>query len=115
MKKNFLKFISLAIICFLTSIGVTFSAEELSTTIFKVDTRSKDAKVKIETVVSMLKGVSEVEFDLVSKKLEVKFDPAEIDEKMIQYTVEALGYPISQENNDRDSRNLKHPQDSTKK
>ncbi|MFN3307083.1 MAG: heavy-metal-associated domain-containing protein [Candidatus Kapaibacteriota bacterium] len=75
MKRNFLSFIFLTIICFFTTIAVTLSADELSTTIFKVDSRGKDAKVKIETVVSLLKGVSEATFDLVSKKLEVKFDP----------------------------------------
>lgn len=115
MKKVFLKVVLLGILCYFSAVTVTFSADELSKVIFKVDTKSKEAKVKIETVISMLKGVSEVEFDFGSKKLEVKFDPAEIDERMIQYTVEAMGYPVRQDNTTIDKRNLYQPQDSTKK
>jgi len=116
MKKNSLKVFVLAVVASFLAVSVTFSAQELSKAIFKVDTKNKEAKAKIETVVNMLKGVSEAEYDVNSKKLEVKYDSNQIDEGMIQFAVEALGYPVSKEKPEAEKKEKgSSNQDSTKK
>lgn len=115
MRKGNVILLVWALIAFIFSAFVTFAADELSTVIFKVDTKNKEAKVKIETVVNMLKGVTEAEFDLNSKRLEVKYDPNQIDENMIQFAVESLGYPVKRDNLNSKETKENSKQDSTKK
>lgn len=87
---------SLAVVSFLL-IGfyISFAQEHSSKLFLRVDTKSQDAKFKIETVVSLLKGVSEAEFDLQSKKLTITYDPNQIQEDMVQFTIQSLGYPVT--------------------
>lgn len=115
MKRNKVNLLFVLFTAFILSTFVTFAADELSTVIFKVDTKNKEAKVKIETVVNMLKGVTEAEFDLNSKRLEVKYDPNQIDENMIQFAVESLGYPVKRDNLNSKETKENSKQDSTKK
>lgn len=103
------------IIGLIFSTFVTFSAEELSTVVFKIDTKSKEAKVKIETVVNMLKGVTDAEFDLNAKRLEVKFDQNQIDENMIRFAIESMGYSAIIEKQSLKEVKENPKQDSTKK
>ncbi|MEJ5286168.1 MAG: hypothetical protein CH6_4471 [Candidatus Kapaibacterium sp.] len=116
MKGNYLKTMLVALVGIFLAVGVTFSADELSKASFKVDTKDKEAKVKIETVVNMLKGVSEAEFDLNSKKLVVTYDPKQIEEAMISFAVESMGYPIAKEKPKKEETRSKNVNsDSTKK
>jgi copper chaperone CopZ len=119
MKRYFAKAVSLSILTIFLAIGVTFAQDNLSTAIFKVDTKNKEAKVKIETIVNMLKGVSEAEMDLKSKRLEVKYDATQIQEDMILFAIQTLGYPasIERESVQKDARMEKSKvlKDSTKK
>ncbi len=118
MKKRLARTIVLSVLSIFFAIGVTFSQGNLSTVSFKVDTKSKEAKVKIETIVNMLKGVSEAEMDLNSKRLEVKFDSTQIQEDMILFAIQTLGYPATIERkaslNDEKSK-TSTSQDNTKK
>lgn len=119
MKRYFAKAVGLSIITIFLAIGVTFAQDNLSTAIFKIETKSKEAKVKIETIVNMLKGVSEAEMDLNSKRLEVKYDSTQIQEDMILFAIQTMGYPSSIEREDvqKSSRTEKSQsvKDSTKR
>ncbi|MGB9771762.1 MAG: cation transporter [Candidatus Kapaibacteriota bacterium] len=116
MQQNFVKSIVLALFGMFFISAVTFSADELSKATFKVDTKDKSAKVKIETVVSMLKGVNEAELNLSTKKLEVKYDPSQIEEGMIRFVVESMGYPVVVEKRaSKETTNKSENRDSTKK
>ncbi len=118
MIRGLTRTIILSILSIFFAIGVTFSQDNLSKVSFKVETKSKEAKVKIETIVNMLKGVSEAEMDLNSKRLEVKFDSTQIQEDMILFAIQTLGYPatIEREGVEKDKKTKTSTiQDSTKK
>ncbi len=102
MKKDFGKIMTFVLVMFFFSVGAVLAENDLSKAVFKVNTQNKEAKVKIETVVNMLKGVAEAELDTKTKRLEVKYDAGQIDESMIQFVIEALGYPATPEPKEKD-------------
>lgn len=59
---------------------------------FSIDTKNPEAKFKIETVVNLLRGVSEAKMDLNSKKLTVKYNDAKIKGDMILFTIQSLSH-----------------------
>lgn len=116
MKMNYFKAIVVALLSMIFATAVTFSADELSNATFKIDTKDKGAKVKVETVVNMLKGVTEAEFDLNTKKLQVKFDPMQIELSMIQFAIESMGYPVTVvKEKKEENQSKRESRDSTKK
>ncbi len=80
------------LLALILSFNIALSQETTKKSCFSIDTKNPEAKVKIETVVSLLKGVSEADMDLNSKKLTVKYNDAEIQEDMILFTIQSLGY-----------------------
>jgi periplasmic mercuric ion binding protein len=72
----------------------------------KTNVTNSESKMKIETIVSMLKGVEESELDLKDKVLTVKYEPSKINTDMIMLAIETIGYrteviPAEKDNKDR--------------
>lgn len=80
--------------------------EQTSKLYLKTETQSQDAKFKIETIVTLFKGITEEDFDLKNKKLSVIYDPKEIQEDMIQLAVQSLAY-VATKCNEKESRSVK--------
>lgn len=94
MKKlNFIQLFAMIIIC-ITAFTFSAIAGEQTQKELKIKTNyvTKDSKYKLETVASLLKGVSEAQFNTEKKELCVKYDPAEINSDMIVYALSILGY-----------------------
>ncbi|MGQ9818548.1 MAG: heavy-metal-associated domain-containing protein [Candidatus Kapaibacteriales bacterium] len=83
----------------------------------KVDTQSQNAKFKIETLLTLLKGITEVELNLKNKNLSVTYDPTQIQEDMMQFAGKSLGYAITNcndgENKPLKSKSAEVQKDST--
>lgn len=80
------------LVALVISFNLALAQDYTKKSCFSIDTKNPEAKFKIETVVNLLKGVSEAEMDLNSKKLTVKYNDAEIQENMILFTIQSLGY-----------------------
>lgn len=102
MRKDLGRLVAFVLFMIFFSIGAVLAENDLSKAVFKVDTQNKEAKVKIETVVNLLKGVAEADLDLKTKRLVVKYDSTQIEESMIQFAIEAIGYPATPEPKEKD-------------
>jgi copper chaperone CopZ len=49
----------------------------------------------IETALGALAGVEAVQVDITSKHVEVRYDPAQVDETKLVATLEEEGYPVA--------------------
>ncbi len=49
----------------------------------------------IEGTIGSLPGVSQVQVDIPSKRVEVKYDPVSIDNARIEAALEEEGYPVA--------------------
>ncbi len=76
--------------------GVTLAQEriELAEVKIKFSSLSQEAKNKIETITSILKGVSESNVQSDNKTLIVKYDPEQITSDMLVYTIRTMGYIV---------------------
>lgn len=107
------------LVVLLISFNLALAQDYTKKSCFRVETKNPEAKLKIETVVSLLKGVSEAEMDLNSKKLTVKYNDAEIQEDMILFTIQSLGYTakVTKEDSDMEKtgKSKNSPKDTTNK
>lgn len=69
-----------------------FAEEKTNEAIFKITISNASGKDKVETVVSMLKGVKEVVVNVEKKELKVEYNPNHINSDMIIYAVKSLGF-----------------------
>jgi copper chaperone len=49
----------------------------------------------IETAVGALEGVQAVHVDIPTKRVEVRFDPAKVDEATLVATLDEEGFPVA--------------------
>lgn len=107
------------LVALVLSFNLALAQDHNKKSCFSIDTKNPEAKLKIETVVSLLKGVSEAEMDLNSKKLTVKYNDAEIQEDMILFTIQSLGYSAKVvnegSNTEKIGKSQNNPKDTTKK
>jgi cation transport ATPase len=102
------------LVALVLSFNLALAQDYTKKSYFSVDTKNPEAKLKIETVVNLLKGVSEAEMDLNSKKLTVKYNDAEIQEDMILFTIQSLGYSAKVTKEDTDKGKIGKSKDTFK-
>ncbi len=107
------------LVALVLSFNLALAQDHTKKSCFSIDTKNPEAKLKLETVVSLLKGVSEAEMDLNSKKLTVKYNDAEIQEDMILFTIQSLGYSakvVKEDSNmEKTGKSQNNPKDTTNK
>ncbi len=74
------------------SFNTLVAQDNLKEVRYSIDVKTQDSKIKIETIVNLLKGVSDAEYDLKTKTLTVHYDDSEIQEEMIRYTLQTIGF-----------------------
>jgi len=65
---------------------ITYTAQDIS---------CEHCQRAIEGALGALPGVNQVQVDIPSKRVEVKYDPTSIDNARIEAALEEEGYPVS--------------------
>ncbi len=89
------RYFIIAVIGFILVNSNLFAEEKNNEVIFKATITNASAKEKLETIVTMLKGVNEAEVNLERKELKVEYNPNLINTDMIIYTVKCLGFDLT--------------------
>ncbi len=64
---------------------ITYTAPDIS---------CEHCRKTIETAVGALPGIAGVQVDIVGKRVEIRYDPAQIGTDRIESTLDEEGYPI---------------------
>jgi copper chaperone len=65
---------------------VTYTAPDIS---------CEHCRRAIEAAVGTLPGVEAVQVDIPSKRVEVRYDPAQVEQATLEATLEEEGYPVA--------------------
>ncbi len=92
MKESVVAILSFLILMFFVQIDSTAQSSELKTAEIKTSAVCEMCKERIEGKVSKLDGVSEVNLDVDTKMLKIKYDESKIKLEEIRITISNLGY-----------------------
>lgn len=90
--KGIIRIFTITLIGFILLNSHLLAEERTNEAIFKLTVSNASAKDKVETIVSMLKGVKEAEVNVEKKELQVEYNPNHINPDMISYAVKSLGF-----------------------
>lgn len=92
MKESVVAILSFLILMFFVQIDSTAQSNELKTAEIKTSAVCEVCKERIEGKVSKLDGVREVNLDVDTKMLKIKYDESKIKLEEIRITISNLGY-----------------------
>jgi hypothetical protein len=84
--------LAMFVLALFTLTSIAFAAEQTKKAEIKISTVKVEDKAKIETIITLLKGVTDANFKMDDKTLEVQYNPEEISCEMIMYTLTSIGY-----------------------